>query len=380
MSRFLIVDDNITRGNKILDFLVQKHNILAEFIDFANCVKSAESLLRNTSYSLAFLDMSLPYNEDDVADPFSGINLLKKIQSKKLNKPIRIIGYTALDHNIKEKESEFEALGFKLYYAEEHDLSWIGNIQQQINYAVESAEKYKSSNLDIALVTIHGINTFGNWQELLSSEIRKKNKSCDFSHLPFKNALISFSTFLNRRKRDAVVELFKEQLVEWLKANRANRIIFFSHSFGTYILIHALEKINDPLLLKNISLIVLSASVLPRNHDFKGILKKTNATIINECAVNDNALLCSEMFVVGTGMGGKLGFNMLSSDRIKNRFYRGGHSSFFTREFIKEYWFPLLDTPLEVEEINNAPSLTLLNSAITYFAIFIGSIKNKLFN
>jgi hypothetical protein len=60
--------------------------------------------------------------------------------------------------------------------------------------------------------------------------------------------------------------------------------MFFCHSFGTYIVIKA---VNDFLLKKkeriNVRLIVLSGSVLPSKFDFKLILDKTNARIVNDC-------------------------------------------------------------------------------------------------
>lgn len=379
MSRFLIVDDNKKRGPRIKEYLCLKHKVSDSQIDYVDCVKSAEELLSQTFYALAFIDMSLPYNEDDRADPFSGIAILKKIQNKKLKQPIRVIGFTALDENVKEKEDEFENLGFKLYYYPEHDLSWLGKINSQIEYAIESSEKYRAVELDMALVTIHGINTFGNWQENLSAEMRKNNKNLDFSHFPFKSAKISFRTFLNPKKRDAIVMAFKNQLVDWLEKNRSKRIVFFSHSFGTYILMNALTSIENPSLLKNISLIVLSGSVLRRDFDFKRILENSDAIIINECASNDVALLCSEMFSRGTGMAGKLGFNYFAPSRIKNRFHLGNHSSFFEKEFIKNNWFPLVNTPIVIEEKNDAPDINILNSPLTFLAMFIGKLKNSFF-
>lgn len=379
MNQILLVDDNEIRGNKIKQFLINEHFFLEEQIDFVDCVKLAEINLKQTNYALAFIDMSLPYNQDDKADPFSGINILKKISSKRLNQPIRIIGYTALDDDIVKKEQEFEYLGFKLYHAQEHDLSWLGRIKGQIDYAVQSSEMYKTSDVDMALVTIHGIQTFGNWQEELSNEIKKHNSSLLFSHLPFKNSLISFNTFLRPKKREKVIELFRQNLHSWLEKNRVKRIVFFSHSFGTYVLIKAIERIDNPELLKNISLIVLSGSVLPRDYNFDKILRLTPAIIINECAVKDSALLLSEIASVGTGMGGKLGFNILSTDRIKNRFYNFGHSGFFKGDFVKKYWFPLLDTPPIILEVNESKPINILNSPVTYFAMFIGKFKNKLF-
>lgn len=379
MSKFIIIDDNKKRGERIKGFLCSRHKISSSQIDFVDCVKSAEELLSKTYYALAFIDMSLPYNQDDKANPFSGISILKKIQRKKLKQPIRVIGFTALDENIEEKEAEFENLGFNLYYSPDHDLSWLGKIGGQIEYAIESSEKYKAVELDMALVTIHGINTFGNWQEELSTQIRKNNRNLDFSHFPFKNTKISFRTFLSPAKRDAIVLTFKTQLIDWLEKNSSKRIVFFSHSFGTYILMNTLSSIENPNLLKNISLIVLSGSVLKRDFNFKWVLENSEAIIINECASKDGALLFSEMFSRGTGMAGRLGFSYFSPSRIINRFHIGRHSGFFDKKFIEENWFPLLNTPMLITERNDSKSLSIFNSLFIFVAIGIGKIKNLIF-
>ena len=52
------------------------------------------------------------------------------------------------------------------------------------------------------------------------------------------------------------VEHFKKQLTIWLNENKTKRIVCFSHSFGTYILIKAFEAIEDKSILKNVDLII----------------------------------------------------------------------------------------------------------------------------
>lgn len=102
---------------------------------------------------------------------------------------------------------------------------------------------------------------------------------------------------------------------------------------------NTLSSIENPNLLKNISLIVLSGSVLKRDFNFKWVLENSEAIIINECASKDGALLFSEMFSRGTGMAGRLGFSYFSPSRIINRFHIGRHSGFFDKNSSKKIGF-----------------------------------------
>ncbi|CAK2292228.1 hypothetical protein VCRA2117O143_160001 [Vibrio crassostreae] len=196
---------------------------------------------------------------------------------------------------------------------------------------------------DYAVVTVHGIRTFGSWQEFLFSEVKKDNNEKNIEHLGFKFVGIDFFTFLFPSLRKKIVSRLESELIDWLKNNKAKQIIFFSHSFGTYLTVKALENIKDSADLSCIKCIVLSGSVLDQDYDFSKLDHLKNITIVNDCAINDVPLLFSEAAVLGTGMAGLTGFRMLSSSKVTNRFFCGGHSMFFNRDgrFLKEYWLPI---------------------------------------
>lgn len=351
MSEILIIDDDKSRAQQIKgNILSINQDIHESSIELSHSLHSARVNLKNKSYASVFLDMALPtFDDDNNVDVDAGILLLNEMRRGRLNTPIKIFGFTALNDGIEEKNKEFEQLGFKLFYSPPGDLSWLGIITHQLDYSI-SAFRISTKEKDIAIVTVHGIRTFGSWQERLINLIRNQLKPKLLEPLNFKFTGIDFFTFMIPPLRKKIVYRLHEDLKAWMNEHSTKNIICFSHSFGTYILIKALELFEDEHLTNNISLIVLSGSVLHKDYNFTKLNKVCNATIINECGVNDFPLLLSEAFIIGTGMAGKVGFRRLNTSKFINRYYNGGHSYFFDAEskFIKENWLPLIDGKSEL--------------------------------
>ncbi len=378
MNRYLIVDDNNKRYENLIKVLSLEFSIPQDHIDRAIYVKQALNYLKTNFYSMAFIDMSLPINEDDIRpESDAGVRILKYLTGNNYKKPGRVIGFTAFEDDVERKKREFEKFGFKFFHAPSHDLSWLASLKEQIIYDNDLFELISRSNYDYALVTVHGIRTFGPWQEKLSRKISEKNSIKQLSHFSFKFTLIDTFSFLIPKKRRFFIDLFKDEFIKWLEENPSRKVVFFAHSFGTYILINALKEIPENLLKNNCELIVLCGSVLNQSFDIRSIQLKTQATIVNECATNDTALLFSEAFVPGTGMAGRLGFVGLSSNKLINRFHKGDHSVYFKDSFIENKWLPLLDAPAKIVEINEAPSSYFISGLAIGLAKFFSRFKAR---
>ncbi|EOW0799672.1 hypothetical protein ACN2MB_000562 [Vibrio parahaemolyticus] len=98
--------------------------------------------------------------------------------------------------NLEQKEREFSDIGFSLDYAKSSDISWLSNKKEAIRYAINRSNITRKVERDYAVVTVHGIRTFGSWQEFLFSEVKKNNNDKDIEHLGFKFTGIDFFTFL----------------------------------------------------------------------------------------------------------------------------------------------------------------------------------------
>ncbi|MEH0670016.1 hypothetical protein [Vibrio owensii] len=344
MPKLLIVDDNKSRLALIKKTLTETFDLNDEQIDESESISHARNQLRKITYSVVFLDMALPnFDKSKDIDDWGGVKILNDISRGRVEPPEKIIGYTALKDNLEQKEREFSDIGFSLDYAKSSDISWLSSKKEAIRYAINRSNIMRKVERDYAVVTVHGIRTFGSWQEFLFSEVKKNNNEKDIEHLGFKFTGIDFFTFLFPSLRKKIVAKLENDLVNWLKNNKAKEVIFFSHSFGTYLTIKALENIDSDIDLSCIKTIVLSGSVLDKDYDFSKLEHLKNTTIVNDCAAKDVPLLFSEAVVLGTGMAGLTGFRGLSSNKVTNRFFSGGHSMFFTRdgEFLKKYWLPI---------------------------------------
>ncbi|KPV95328.1 Response regulator receiver domain protein [Pseudoalteromonas sp. P1-9] len=377
MHKILIIDDDPKRLNKIKELLESKFSDIQ--IHVADSVHNASKKLKNNYYFSIFLDMSLPLRSNEKKlDRNAGIKLLEQISRGRFKKiPIRVVGFTALIEDFENKEEQFESLGFRLYEAKPGDFSWFNRALKQVEYSLNSLESYNDLPTDIAVFSVHGIETNGKWQDDLISLIRKRFPEADIVDLPFKFEEFPVTRFIIPWMRNNMVDLYFLQLEKWLEENKTKRIVCFAHSFGTYILVKALERIKNKSLLENLDLVLLSGSVLKQNYDFRAIKEFPNVRIVNDCARQDGALLFSKGVVWGTGMGGRLGFSSILNQQFVNRTYEGGHSVFFEKDnkIVKEYWLPLLDNDFLISPFNKVSRNRKRDKLFEYTARLSGSVK-----
>lgn len=353
MPKFLVVDDDVNRRKYIVKMLTSNLSINEDNIDEVDNKHQARFQLKQQYYVTVFLDMALPdYKDSDKVNAAAGYDILKEIERGRLKKPTKIIGFTALEDNVPKYELEFKKLGFDLYLSKPGDFSWLHNLKEQILYTIGSVRDVSYTEKKLAILTVHGINTFGDWQEKLA-KYHDQSVGEDLSNLPFKHPGIDPLTFIIPSKRNKIIKDFVQDLIFWLERNKAKDIVCFSHSFGTYILVKALEQIPEDLI-KPISMVVLSGSVLKENYDFRKLLDSSNITIVNEVSKDDIPLLFSKSVVLGTGMAGRIGFNRFAGERLIQRFFNGGHSWYFNDEntFIEDYWIPILEGKEKPSPVN----------------------------
>lgn len=379
MIKVLLVDDNDSRASRIIQALQEKHKLEPYQIEHVKSVQQAKRSIRAISYTVVFLDMALPnYDDDSEIDDWGGVRVLGDITKGRGNKPSRIFGFTALDSNVESKQEEFQNIGFSLYYSPSHNLSWLNDIEPQLKYAFESQLGPVKVEKDLVLLTVHGIRTFGSWQERLFNYLKSESSSDSVEHLHFKYVNIDPFTFVFPKNRDKVIQKLSDGLRDWLRKNRASELVCVAHSFGTFVLIKALEN-QSTEDLANVNKVILSGSVLPEDYDFSSFREKCDAVIYNECAIQDIPLLLSKAFVSGTGMAGKVGFRGIN-EKIHNRFYVGGHSMFFEEAegFMQKRWIPiLLDRELLPEAKLDDVKFCVYQEIMTNLARMLSALKGK---
>ena len=207
------------------------------------------------------------------------------------------------------------------------------------------------------VITVHGIRTFGQWQERLErlieqaapGEVIVRNYHYGyFSALAF---VIPFFRWLATRT-------FRKELSSIIKANPDRQVAIVAHSFGTHLVgwgLRGIPKRERP----QIDTVVLAGSVLRSGFPWGDLLDSGSILrVINDCGINDAVLIFSQAFVLMTGMAGRSGFSGMTGARLTNRYFLGGHSHYFLKEgvpsddFMQRFWVPLLALGTPAERID----------------------------
>lgn len=207
------------------------------------------------------------------------------------------------------------------------------------------------------IITVHGIRTFGRWQERLGALLRNAGSQAQILH--FKYGYFSSLAFLIPVFRYLRVLEFSRYLVR-VRATYPNaRIDIVSHSFGTHVTAWAIRRLNRRGNFR-VGLIILSGSVLKPDFPWTELLMGGAVQkVVNECGTKDSILILNQFVALFTGMAGRIGFSGLTGDAFSNNFFEFGHSGYFKRngvpidDFMQTRWVPFLTQgipPAETDE------------------------------
>ena len=344
MINVLIVDDNEIRTKKIVKRV--KDYISDEYykIDTASNVSHGIHLMSLEHYDLLILDVVLPMRpKPSLSSAKNGLRLLKDIHLlEDVLIPKKIIGITSFKDDILDFKDKFEKYTALIIEAQIQDVTWIDKIKDNIDQLVKTDIRLHNKYVNKILITMHGIRTFGDWQEKLEELIKGKTNSFDFIH--FKYGFFSILLFIFPFARNLVINKLYKQFAFVMDQNLDKKIYIVSHSFGTYIVLKILEKYKKDI---NIEVLIFSGSVIKSTYDLSSLLKKKVKRIINECAYNDYTLIINKIVVPTLGDAGRIGFLGYNDKSLRNRFVFGGHSIYFKNTKNKEnhmskFWVPLL--------------------------------------
>lgn len=200
------------------------------------------------------------------------------------------------------------------------------------------------------VVTVHGIRTFGQWQNRLRTLTLKANPDILVENYGY--GYFSVIAFVIPLFRWLAVRSFRNNLKTLMQAHPGASFSFVAHSFGTHLVAHALRGMK-PGERPDVELIILSGSVLRSAFDWASLMnpaagKPGIRRVINDCGLNDTVLILSQAGVLFTGMAGRVGFYGFTGSDLVNRFFPGGHSHYFMPPgddpdaFMKRYWVPVL--------------------------------------
>jgi len=378
LSKFLIIDDNSDKYELIKNELIE-NGVREESIDWAESKKSALKYMRRERYLVALLDLNLP--EFDKKNPIEngGFEVLEKINldknSQKYKKPNYVICLSAFKEIREAQLDKFLHLDLSVHDFECN--SWKTALKNKVDLGLEvvNAQNDTRKLTKYLAITIHGIRTQGEWQEGLERSLVQKFGD-DVVCKKYKYNYYSATKLLFPKFRSKVIEDFKEKLIELLEETPDAKVVFFAHSFGTYILMKALEELPRDVDI-NIEKVVLAGCVLKESYDLKAVRNVVDRSrVINDCGINDGILLLSKYFCSDMGMAGRSGF--IGMD-IKNRYFKGNHNFFYTiNNFVEDYWIPLIGNEVKIVNDRDFSSLRenweILVSSKLNLAMFFSSI------
>lgn len=199
------------------------------------------------------------------------------------------------------------------------------------------------------IILVHGIRTFGGWQDRLNVLIKAKDATADI-HI-YKYKFLTATGFLIPPVRDRIVVRFREYLLENSETWKDARIDIVAHSFGTYIVAKAISSLPADSL--SFGTIILSGSVLQVTFPWNDIIGRGQVRrVINDCGTQDIWPLISQIFGWRLGIAGRYGFVGVTGPDVGliNRFFPVGHSGFFIasgdfesdNSFMEHLWVPFL--------------------------------------
>lgn len=337
MINILIVEDDKNKCSCIIKHL-NSCGIHEPFITVSDNINDALSLIENNKYQILILDLNLPMSKKSTPVKDGGTNILYKLGTEEIITPAHTIGLTS--HNILLNEYKDSFKEFDCTLLSYTNDEWKATLSKRIEILKSSIDdQYKIHSDNDVIILVHGVLTNGIWQNSLIGNFKDSYHCYPYSYSFYSGLKIALPW--TRKKQEFA---FKEYLHQIIKKHPSSAFYIISHSFGTYLTIKALEKIQHNNKI-NIPLIFFLGSVIKSDYQFHGIHKKYEIKyILNDVSINDKALILSKLFCFGLGHAGRIGFNS-SSTKVINRYHKGGHDIYNQKGFIERFWVEQIKNP-----------------------------------
>lgn len=230
------------------------------------------------------------------------------------------------------------------------------------------------------VITVHGIRTFGQWQDRLASLLKRREEDGVEVH-GYRYGYFSVLAFMVPFLRWLATLHFRRHFLRVVRAEPWHRIDIVAHSFGTHLVawaLHGLPRAERP----KIHTVIFSASVLKPGFPWHELMPDCVERVVNDCGIHDSVLALNHIFVLFTGMAGRMGFNGMTSARFRNRYFAFGHSGYFLNKegapedaFMETYWIPLIRCDALTPLVDQRPIPTGLQGFLTFLLNNVEPIK-----
>lgn len=236
------------------------------------------------------------------------------------------------------------------------------------------------------VITVHGIRTFGQWQERLESIVGDSSAE-DIKFTKIDYGYFSVVAFFLPFVRWMATKRIERLLLETITEQPWQRIDIVAHSFGTHLVSWSLKNLHRSHRGKfRIHTLILAGSVLRPWFRWQPLTDGDDRCVnrvVNECGTKDSILVLSQFVILLTGMAGRIGFRGRIGTRLRNRYFQIGHSGYFVthgqpNDFMSKWWLPLITRDQQVAP-HDQRSSDPLSGLQTWFLQFAEPIKFSIY-
>lgn len=147
MIKILIVDDLQSKRNKIVNTILDNHNILPKNIIETKCVKEAKKHLYKEHFDLMILDLVLPVEEFGECNAKNAVSFINEIGiNPSIHPPIHIVGVSGYKDQVEEHHQDFSQKLWNLINYEEDSSNWEDQLKSIIFHLVKIRQQFISAS------------------------------------------------------------------------------------------------------------------------------------------------------------------------------------------------------------------------------------------
>jgi hypothetical protein len=192
-------------------------------------------------------------------------------------------------------------------------------------------ETIAARSVNEAVLLIHGIRDFAEWQHIVSSvlaEIPNIN-ICPLKYGRFD----AFRFWFPIWTREVPIKKLLWRIRAAQEKFPAVKLSVIAHSFGTYAIANILKENPDIRLHR----LILCGAIVPSEFRWDQIQHRVETEIINDCGISDVWPVLAQSTTFGYGASGRFGFG---TPGVRDRYHDFGHGGFFEKDFVRDFWLP----------------------------------------
>ena len=202
-------------------------------------------------------------------------------------------------------------------------------------------------NITEAVLLIHGIRDFAEWQDMVSNVLAEIPNTEIY---PLKYGRFdAFRFWFPVWTREAPVRKLLWRIRSARDRFSTAKLSVIAHSFGTYAIGKILKENPDIRLHR----LILCGAILPSEFRWDQIRHSVETEIINDCGIRDIWPVLAQSTMFGYGPSGRFGFG---TPGVRDRYHDFGHGGVFQEKFVSDFWLPWFRSGNFVKTIAPPPS------------------------